>query len=297
MSDEGPSRPTENVSLAQRLREWLGLRGRTEETLREELEELLEDHAEDGGGASSEERALLRNVLSVADLRVDDIMVPSADIIAIEVESTLEQVIARFIDAAHSRLPVYRETLDDVIGMIHVKDLLPYWSAGQPFALEPVLRKVLFVPPSAPVLELLLQMRGTGLHMALVVDEYGGVDGLVTIEDLVEQIVGEIRDEYDEEEGPSLIDKPDGSVEALGRCPVEDLEKRVGRALLDDTQEEQIDTLGGLVFSLVGRVPRRGELIAHPSGLQFEVLDVDARRVKRIRIRNLDALVPAPTGK
>jgi CBS domain containing-hemolysin-like protein len=299
MSDSSPSRSSEGgtLTLARRLRDWLGLRGRGEETLREELEELLEGHAEDEEGGGAEERTLLRNVLSVTDLHVDDVMVPNADIVALDADSTLDQVIAKFIEAGHSRLPVYRETLDDVIGMIHVKDLLPYWNGKQPFTLDPVLRKVLFVPPSVPVLDLLLQMRGTGLHMALVVDEYGGVDGLVTIEDLVEQIVGEIRDEHDEDEGPFLIDKADGSVEALGRCPVDELVKRVGRSLLDPEQEEQIDTLGGLVFSLVGRVPRRGELIPHPSGLQFEVLDADARRVKRIRIRNLDSVPPAPTGK
>jgi len=285
-------------SLGARIRDWVrGLRGKgADDSLREELEELLEEHGEEPGEVESEERTLLRNVLTVADLSVNDIMVPRADIIAIGHDVSLDEAVAQFIAAGHSRLPVHRGTLDDVAGMLHVKDLLPFWRKETEFALAPIVRKVLFVPPSVPVLDLLLQMRGTGLHMALVIDEYGGVDGLVTIEDLVEQIVGEIRDEYDEEEGPFLVEKPDGTLEAVARCPVETLEDRIGQSLRDPAREEDIDTLGGLVFSLVGRVPRRGELIAHPLGLRFEVLDADARRVKRLRIRNLPP-PPAPTGK
>jgi magnesium and cobalt transporter len=293
MSDDGGTRPHEQQrpALSRIMREWLRtLRGRrtADDDLREEIEELLEETADETPGASSEERALLRNVLSVGDLRVGDVMVPRGDIVAIELGSSLETVIAKFIEAGHSRLPVYRSTLDDVAGMIHVKDLLPVWG-GKAFALEPLVRTVLFVPPSVPVLDLLLQMRGTGTHMALVVDEYGGVDGLVTIEDLVEQIVGEIRDEYDAEEGPFFFERPDGSVEALGRCPVEDLEKHFGRPLLDPELREEIDTLGGLIFSLAGRMPRRGETVSHPGGLLFEVLEADPRRIKRVRVRRTDA--------
>ena len=291
-----PEAPKPSLSL--RIRDWVrGLRGKgADDSLREELEELLEEHGEEPGEPQSEERTLLRNVLTVADLSVNDIMVPRADIISIGQDVSLDEAVAQFIAAGHSRLPVHRGTLDDVAGMLHVKDLLPFWRKETEFALAPIVRKVLFVPPSVPVLDLLLQMRGTGLHMALVIDEYGGVDGLVTIEDLVEQIVGEIRDEYDEDEGPLLVEKPDGTLEAFARCPVETLEERIGYALRDPEREEDIDTLGGLVFSLVGRVPRRGELIAHPLGLRFEVLDADPRRVKRLRIRNLPP-PPAPIGK
>ena len=274
--------------LGRRVREWLrGLRGRrtADDELRDEIEELLEETAEQSAGAAAEERALLRNVLSVGDLRVGDVMVPRGDIVAIELTAALDAVLAKFIEAQHSRLPVFRGTLDDVAGMIHVKDLLPFVSGVKPFALEAHLRTVLFVPPSVPVLDLLLQMRGTGTHMALVVDEYGGVDGLVTIEDLVEQIVGEIRDEYDAEEGPFFIERAEGSVEAQGRCPVEDLEKYFGVQLLDAERREEIDSLGGLVFSLAGRMPRRGETIAHPAGLALDILEADARRVKRVRLR------------
>jgi CBS domain containing-hemolysin-like protein len=279
-------------TLAERILDWLRLlRGqRAEETLREELEELLEEHAGAETPENAEERTLLRNILRVSELRVEDVMVPRADIVAVEEGTPLPDLVRLFGEAQHSRLPVYRDTLDGAIGMIHIKDLLPFWGAAEaPVALPKLLRRLLFVPPSMPVLDLLLQMRASRVHMALVVDEYGGVDGLVTIEDLVEQIVGEIHDEYDEAERPMLAERPDGNLEADARCPVEELERRIGFSLLDPEREEYIDTLGGLVFALVGRVPVRGEVIAHPSGLAFEVVDADSRRLKRLRVRNVAA--------
>lgn len=275
-------------SLAVRLREWLRvLRGarKPEDRLRDELEELLEEHAETP--VDREERALLGNILTVGELRVDDVEVPRADIIAVEEDITLDELVRAFADAGHSRLPVYRDSLDQVLGMVHIKDLMPYWKGEKPFKLADVVRKVLFVPPSMPVLDLLLQMRARRLHLALVVDEYGGVDGLVTIEDLVEQIVGEIHDEHDDAEMPTLVTRPGGVIEADARCPVADLEAQIGRSLISPEQHEEIDTLGGLVFSLVGRVPQRGELVRHPSGLAFEVLDADPRRIKRLRVRDI----------
>ena len=288
------------TSLGERVRDWLrGLLGGKsgDESLREDLEELLEEHADTKSPLDAEERLLLRNILKVGELRVDDIMIPRADIVAVPESVTLEQMVQVFMDAAHSRLPVYRENLDDVVGMVHIKDLLKYWGSSRKFAMARVVRKILFVPPSMPVLDLLLQMRATRVHMALVVDEYGGADGLVTIEDLVEQIVGEIHDEHDETEGPLLVERPDGTLEADARCPVEALENRLGMALLDEEREEYVDTLGGLVFALVGRIPQRGELIGHPCGIAFEVMDADPRRVKRLRVRNLEAVVRPTTGK
>lgn len=264
------------------------LRGRSEESLRDSIEELLEEHADDTTTPEeTAERALLRNVLEVGEMRVGEIRVPRTDIIAVPADIDFEKLVKTLVDAEHSRLPVYRETLDDVIGMLHVKDVLPYLAGRTGFALEKVVRKLLVVPPSKSVLELLREMRDTRIHMAIIVDEYGGVDGLVTIEDLVEQIVGEIDDEHDEAAGGLLIQRADGVLEAHGRCPIEDVEKKLGRQLLDPEKGEDVDTVGGLIVSHLGRVPLRGEQIEHPAGLAIDVLDADPRRVKRVRIRPL----------
>ncbi|WP_300295397.1 hemolysin family protein [Ferrovibrio sp.] len=264
------------------------LRGRGEESLRDSIEELLEEHADDTTTPEeTAERALLRNVLEVGEMRVGEIRVPRTDIIAVAADIDFEKLVKTLVDAEHSRLPVYRETLDDVIGMVHVKDVLPYLAGRSGFALEKVVRKLLVVPPSKSVLELLREMRDTRIHMAIIVDEYGGVDGLVTIEDLVEQIVGEIDDEHDEAAGGLLIQRADGVLEAHGRCPIEDLEKKLGRQLLDPDKDEDVDTVGGLIVSHLGRVPLRGEQLDHPAGLTIDVLDADPRRVKRVRIRPL----------
>jgi CBS domain containing-hemolysin-like protein len=183
-------------------------------------------------------------------------------------------------------MPVYRETLDDVIGMVHIKDLLAVVADQRPFDLVSIVREVQIVAPSMPVLDLLLHMRQAHQHMALVVDEFGGIDGLVTIEDLVEEIVGEIEDEHDDAVQPRIMERPDGTLIADARLPLEDFEARVG-PVLDDEDREEVDTLGGLVFSLAGRIPRRGETLVHPSGIEFEVVDADPRRIKRLRVRNL----------
>jgi magnesium and cobalt transporter len=298
MSDEAPA-STERAarhesSLAARIRDWLrGARNGDEtSTLAEDLEELIEERREAHLPINAQERAMLMNILRLGDRRVDDVMVPRADIVGVEASTPLDEVVKIFREAEHSRLPIFRESLDDIIGMIHVKDLLKFWGGQQKFALARIARKVLFVPPSMPVLDLLLQMQETRLHMALVVDEYGGTDGLVTIEDLVEEIVGEIEDEHDVAEGPYLLERPDKTLEADARTPVEELERRLGIALLPAEHEESVDTLGGLLSSLVGRVPNRGELIRHPSGIEFEVLEADRRRLKRVRVRNIDAGVP-----
>jgi len=192
----------------------------------------------------------------------------------------------------HSRIPVYRETLDDAIGMVHIKDVLAWRGEEESFELAKIVRRVLFVAPSMRVLELLLEMRVKRSHMALVVDEFGGVDGLVTIEDLVEEIVGEIEDEHDHDREPNLVRRPDGAIDADARAEIERLESEFGPILSEDERED-IDTLGGLVFSLAGRVPIRGELIRHPSGVEFEVLEADPRRIRRLRVRGPEiALVP-----
>lgn len=283
-----------NAGLWRRLIQML--RGRDpDETLRESIEELLEEHPASETPVESAERALLRNVLDVGDMRVAEIRVPRADMIAVSDDIGFAELVKVLVEAEHSRLPVYREVLDDVIGMVHIKDVLPYLAGREGFSLPKVLRPVLIVPPSKIVLDLLREMRNTRTHMAIIVDEYGGVDGLVTIEDLVEQIVGEIDDEHDEDDTHRLIERGPGLFEAPGRFPIEDLEERLQLQLNDPDDKDPVDTLGGLIVAHLGRVPKRGESVAHPSGLVFEVLDADMRRVKRVRFRLGRDTSPAAT--
>ena len=292
MNDQSSSPPpsadgeSARPSLGRSLRDWFrkltGSRN-GENTARDVLEELIEEREEDP--IDDDERVLLANILELRDRTIHDVMVPRADIVAVEAATSLDEVIDAITREGHSRLPVYRETLDDAVGMVHIKDVLPWQGVDRAFSLAEILCKILFVSPSMQVTELLLEMRVKRSHMALVVDEFGGTDGLVTIEDLVEEIVGEIEDEHDRDLTPALTANPDGSFQADGRVPVEALETKAGLALLSDEADEEIETLGGLVFSLVGRVPRSGERIAHPCGSEFEVLDADPRRIKREKIR------------
>ena len=290
MNDQSPPPDENTASLLGLLRHWLkhlGPKRNGGESLRDSLEELIQDHGDEDMPIDPEERTMFVNLLKFGNLRIDDVMVPRADIIATDEETPIAEVIGIMGEAGHSRLPVFAESLDNVIGMVHVRDLLKFWGADQPGVLSDVVRPLLYVPPSMRVRDLLLQMRATHIHMAMVVDEYGGTDGLATIEDLVEEIVGEIQDEHDTDERPVLVDKPGGVVEADARTAIADLESRVGFDLLPDDDDEDIDTLGGLVFSLAGRVPTRGELIVHPTGLQFEIIDADPRRIKRLRIQQV----------
>lgn len=293
MNDSSGSRPprdsgaTSDANPVQALRGWLrGWRRGKGESVRDTLEELFEEREEAEIPIDEHERRLLGNILHLRDVTAYDVMVPRADIVAVDAKTSLDGLIAVINDKGHSRYPVYRGTLDDVAGMVHIKDVLMLVTSGRPFALHRILRKVLFVSPSIRVLDLLLEMRLKRTHMALVVDEYGGIDGLVTIEDLVEQIVGEIEDEHDQEEEPDFIERSDGVFEADARMPLEEFTAKFG-ALVDEDDGEDIDTLGGLVCALADRVPSRGELIAHSSGLEFEVVDADPRRIKRLRIRRL----------
>ncbi|MBV8088937.1 MAG: HlyC/CorC family transporter [Alphaproteobacteria bacterium] len=256
-------------------------------SLRETIDEMIEDpSAERSRSLSTHERVLIANILKAYDRTAADVMVPRVDIVALDVETPLSEVIKCMVEHGHSRIPVYRETLDDVIGFVHVKDLLGPAAERRPTKLSPMLRKVLFVAPSLLILDLLVQMRQARTHIAMVVDEFGGIDGLVTIEDLIEEIVGEIEDEHDVANGPNLTERADGTLIADARLPIELLEERQGIRLRPNVEQEEVDTLGGLVSSLAGRVPKRGEVIAHPSGIEFEVLDADPRRVKRLRVRN-----------
>jgi CBS domain containing-hemolysin-like protein len=325
MSTDSPSSKSENHEAPRgnghgwlaSLRARLGLAGPP--TLRDTLAEALKEADRNGTAFSSAERDMFLRLLRFGALRVDDVMVPRADIIALEETAPLAELLRVFRDAGVSRIPVFRETLDDPSGMVHIKDLLRFLMGAAPSgsaAAEPtagaaaaatadlakielgkadlgraisaarIRRPVLYVPPSMPAMNLLIRMQSTRIHMALVVDEYGGTDGLVTIEDLVEQVVGEIEDEHDVAEAANISEDPKLGLVAQARTPVRELEERLGVSLLKPEEEADIDTLGGLVFALVGRVPARGELVRHAAGIEFEVLDADPRRVKKLKIHD-----------
>ncbi len=290
MNDPGNSRPPRESgaddTLIDSIRGWLRFlrRSKGPETVREALEELIEDRDSGEIPIDDNERLLLGNILHLRDVTAVDVMVPRADIVAVEARTGLKDLLEQFNRSGHSRLPVYRKTLDDVAGMVHIKDVLAATQQERSFSLPRLLRRVLFVSPSMRALDLLLEMRLKRVHMALVVDEYGGIDGLLTIEDVVEQIVGEIEDEHDRAVEPDMAVDSDGVIEADARTPIEEFEEAVG-PVLSEEEREDVDTLGGLVFFIAGRVPSRGELITHPSGLEFEVVDADPRRIKRLRVR------------
>jgi CBS domain containing-hemolysin-like protein len=330
---------------------WLGwltarLGIRRPRTLREMLEDLLRQEAKGAGGFSAEECAMLLRLLRFSGSRVEEVMVPRADIIALEESEPLSELVKTFEESGISRIPIFHETLDDPRGMIHIKDLFRWISAevagrpvveprlrgehrfepreraplaapsskepadtreprgadlsridlSRPITVVKLRRPVLYVPPSMPSMNLLLRMQATRVHMALVVDEYGGTDGLVTIEDLIEQVVGEIEDEHDEAEAAHITVDPKLGLVASARTPVKELEARLGQTLLRPEEEAEIDTLGGLVFAIVGRVPARGELVRHASGIEFEVLDADPRRVKKLKIHKQRAGREPPAG-
>lgn len=270
------------------------LRRKEAESIRDQVEELIERQEApteaskgDGPAASldAEERALLGNVLRLRGITAYDVMVPRADIMAIPESHTLNETIALIQTEGHSRYPIYRDGLDDIVGMVHIKDVFAAIGKEADFSLAAILRRPLFVVPSIPVLDLLLQMRQARVHMALVVDEYGGIDGLITIEDLVETIVGDISDEHDEIKAQQITERPDGALDLDARTPIAAFEEKLGTILTDEERAADIDTVGGLVFTLAGRVPARGELVSHPSGLEFRILEADPRRIRRLRVR------------
>lgn len=261
-----------------------GFFGRIIDALNTSDEDAEQDDSVLGGRAVHE---VLPGLDNLRRLRIEDVAVPKAEIVAAPVESDIASLIAVFRESGFSRLPIYEETLDRPKGLLLLKDLaLHYGFNGQPqeFDLPALLRPLLFVPPSMPLAVLLQKMQSERTHMALVIDEYGGVDGLVTIEDLVEQVVGEIEDEHDTDEEGYLIEERPGCYVAQARTPLGDFEAQTGFDLTRDIDDEEIDTLGGLVFLLIGRVPARGEVIAHDTGARFEVLDADPRRIKRLRV-------------
>jgi magnesium and cobalt transporter len=269
--------------------------------MRESLEEMIEESDRESPGLSAQERVMLGNLLRFGELKVADVMVPRAEIVAADETTGLVELLKLFREAQHSRLPVFRETLDDPTGLIHVKDVLGLLEAepNGAYCLSPharitsLRRPILFAPPSMRALDLLVKMQASHTHLALVIDEYGGTDGLVSIEDIIEQIVGDIFDEHDEVTAPL---KPDaGGYIADARMDLDDFKTDTGHDFTVDDDEDapDIDSLGGLVVSLLGRVPLRGEIVTHPDGSEFQVLEADPRRVRKLRVTLPKPLKPA----
>ena len=248
------------------------------------LEELAEKNEEEKAPVSPHQRSLFENIIVLGETTAENVMIPRADISAVSQNIAINELVKVMIDKAHSRLPVYNENLDDITGIIHIKDVLHYVATGKKCNLQSLIREVLFVSPAIRVLDLLSEMRLSRIHMALVVDEFGGIDGLITIEDLVEEIVGEIDDEHDIDQNPKLITLSEGCYIADARYEITLFSEKINLKLSNRHIDEDIETLGGLVFSLAGRVPGRGELIEHPNGIQFEILEADSRRIRRLRI-------------
>ena len=281
---------------------------------RADLKDVLDTMPPGESGFSPEESRMLKNILGLRERRVGDVMIPRADIIAVQQDITLGELVRTFEGAAHSRLVVYNDTLDDPIGMVHIRDLIAFMTAraavdpgknakrkkplpagldlkaidlAMPLSSAKIVREILFVPPSSRVIDLLARMQATRIHLALVVDEYGGSDGLISIEDIVEQIVGEIADEHDEDETPHVVRQADDSFIADARAHLEDVAATIGHDFDPGDVAQEVDTLGGYLVTRAGRLPLRGELIPGPGLFEFEVLDADPRRVKRVRIRRL----------
>jgi len=260
-----------------------------DDSLRDAIEELIDDKETGPQSAvAAHERLLISNILQLRDLPVVDAMVPRADIVAISADATKDELYTLLSEKPHSRIPVYKDDLDNILGVINVKDIVANLKNESVFEIRDIMRDVLVVSPAMRVMDLLLQMRQSRVHIAFVVDEFGGIDGLITINDLIEAIVGEIDDEYDFDIEPQLIERPDGTAIADGRYPIADFEKKYGETFAENEEHEEVDTMGGLVTFIAGHVPTRGEVIKHAaSGVEFEVIDADPRRVMRVRIRNI----------
>lgn len=259
-------------------------RGKAEiAALHEAVDDLIE-HSQTQGGASSVERAFLDNILALRNKEARDCMVPRAQIVAIDIDSRMDDLVALMTEHAHSRIPAYRETLDDTVGIVHMKDVLNCLAKNETCVIRDLVRPVLFAAPSMPASKLLLHMRQTRRHMAMVIDEFGGVDGLVTIEDLVEEVVGEIEDEHDIPKTPEVITHRDGTLLVDAMMTIEDFEAHVG-AFLTEEERETIDTVAGYVLHIAGHVPQIGEKIIGAKGIEFIVLETDQNRLTRVRVR------------
>ena len=296
MDDDSPSDRENGRSI------WSGLRtllfGESEATLRDEIEEAIENRegeAPQVGDLSGVERQMLRNILHFGEKTAGDVAVPRGDIIAVPISIAFDGLVAAFAEAGHSRLPVYDGSLDTVVGMIHVKDVfaVQVTDVDPPADISELIRTPLFVPESMGVLDLLARMRAERIHLAIVVDEFGGTEGLLTIEDVVEEIVGEIEDEHDEEAAGMLTILEEGLWEADARVELEELARVVDARLA--TEDDEVDTLGGLVFLLTGHIPAKGESVLHSSGWRLEAVDSDPRKIVRVRLHAPEPRIPEPT--
>ncbi len=255
-------------------------------SLKQSIETVLDSDLKDTEGISKHERLMLLNILKIDGIRSSDIMIPRADIGAVEINDSFEKVLNVFIKEAHSRVPIYEKNLDNVVGMVHIKDLVNFQNQKKADTnfLQDLKRDILEIPPSMPVLDLLLKMQITRLHMGIVIDEYGCTDGLITIEDVIEEITGEIEDEHDQQNLPMLIKSSNNIFEASARVEIDELQKVTNINFLDSKLNEDIDTLGGLIFSIASRVPQRGEIIRHDSGTTFEIRDADPMKIKSVKV-------------
>lgn len=283
MSSEVPDSKEEPGSLFGALKKLFS--NNKESSFKEAIEEALEEHEEHHSDGNDEEKNLFQNLLKFSELKAKDIMIPRTDIKGIEYTNSLDELKKVLMENEHTRIPVYKETLDNVVGFLHLKDLVSYLgSTKKEFSINKVLRKIMVIPPSKKVIDILLNMRMERVHMAIVVDEYGGTDGLITLEDIFEEIVGDIQDEHDEEEETyNLLWVSEGVWEADARVEVEQLEEAIGYSL---RQEEDFETIGGLIFSIAGHVPERGEKITS-DGLVFEILEAKPRCIKKVKISRI----------
>mgnify|MGYP001181619941 CR=1 FL=1 len=286
-SDPSSSPESQDSAAPQRLgQRMLALlrRFRSQRSDRDAIETILEQpQNHETSDFDADERKMLSNILQLKHRTVEDVLVPRAEIIAVDVEAGIDEVIELAAAEGHSRLPVFGDDMDDIRGLVHIKDLLAAKARGSNEGIDAILRTPIFVAPSMPVLDMLLDMRTKRRHMAFVVDEHGGIDGLLTIEDLVEEIVGDIQDEHDENEG-EIVTLEENEFEAHARLELSELEAKIGRFLTSEDREEDVETLGGLVFAMAGRVPLRGEVLTHSSGWRFTVMEADPRRIRRVHI-------------
>lgn len=280
------------ASFFKKLWRWC-LRKESDTSLRDTIEELIEEDSEEEPSIDNDEKLILGNVLNLRDLTTEDVMIPYANIIAISSTATAEEIVAAFIKSDVSQIPVYTETIDNIVGLLLLKDTLA-WVAGKSSAnIKSILKEVLYVAPTMRTLDLLLQMRETGVRMAVVVDEYGGVDGIVTFANLIEEIIGDIQYAEDQRTSTPIEVQPNGMVIVNASITLDELNEALSKVCerpidwLESLDDDDIDTIGGVVTFLAERVPVRGELIVHPSGVEFEILEADPRRVKKLALRNL----------
>ena len=266
------------------------LKKKNKNKLQNKIENLLNERRKQKNPLKSNEEKIISNVFQLPEKLIDDIMIPRTDIISVDTNTDINKLVKIIGRTSHSRYPVFDKSRDNIIGMIHIKDVVSCWENKKIENIKKLVRKILFAPHSMNILDLLLKMRTSHIHMAIIVDEHGGLDGLVTIEDLVEEIVGEIKDEHEAQKENKKSEKElkgdDGSIKISSRMLIKEFEKKYGNIFSDKEDIKDIDTMGGLVFHIFGRVPLKGEVIKHPNGCEFEILDADSRRIRTILVRN-----------